>query len=140
MEARHQDDAEKAIERAQHEEAGEQRVAPGPLGLLALQPERIAGSVPLLMVGQRDQAAELSGQRGEERLVGHGQEERLVVDLRPVRNLESMLGHEFRMRVIKVNKRRGNIVLSRKAVLEVENAAPFVTGGVTIETAIERTA
>jgi len=45
-----------------------------------------------------------------------------LVDVRPVRNLESMLGHEFRMRVIKVNKRRGNIVLSRKAVLEVENA------------------
>jgi small subunit ribosomal protein S1 len=45
-----------------------------------------------------------------------------LVDVRPVRNLESMLGQEFRMRVIKVNKRRGNIVLSRKAVLEVENA------------------
>ncbi len=45
-----------------------------------------------------------------------------LVDVRPVRNLESMLGEEFRMRVIKVNKRRGNIVLSRKAVLEVENA------------------
>jgi small subunit ribosomal protein S1 len=46
-----------------------------------------------------------------------------LVDVRPVRNLESMIGQEFRMRVIKVNKRRGNIVLSRKAVLEVENAA-----------------
>ncbi|NIV48369.1 MAG: S1 RNA-binding domain-containing protein, partial [Gammaproteobacteria bacterium] len=45
-----------------------------------------------------------------------------LVDVRPVRNLESLIGHEFRMRVIKVNKRRGNIVLSRKAVLEVENA------------------
>jgi small subunit ribosomal protein S1 len=45
-----------------------------------------------------------------------------LVDVRPVRNLESMRGLEFRMRVIKVNKRRGNIVLSRKAVLEVENA------------------
>jgi len=46
-----------------------------------------------------------------------------LVDVRPVRNLESLLGQEFRMRVIKVNKRRGNIVLSRKSVLEVENAA-----------------
>jgi len=45
-----------------------------------------------------------------------------LVDVRPVRNLESLIGHEYRMRVIKVNKRRGNIVLSRKAVLEVENA------------------
>ena len=46
-----------------------------------------------------------------------------LVDVRPVRNLESLIGHEYRMRVIKVNKRRGNIVLSRKAVLEIENAA-----------------
>ncbi len=45
-----------------------------------------------------------------------------LVDVRPVRNLESLRGEEFRMRVIKVNKRRGNIVLSRKAVLEEENA------------------
>ena len=45
-----------------------------------------------------------------------------LVDVRPVRNLESMRGQEFRMRVIKVNKRRGNIVLSRKALLEEENA------------------
>ncbi|HXV76297.1 MAG TPA: 30S ribosomal protein S1 [Candidatus Polarisedimenticolaceae bacterium] len=45
-----------------------------------------------------------------------------LVDVRPIRNLESLIGHEYRMRVIKVNKRRGNIVLSRKAVLEIENA------------------
>ena len=40
------------------------------------------------------------------------------VDLHPVRNLDSLRGEELEMRVIKVNKRRGNIVLSRKAVLE----------------------
>jgi small subunit ribosomal protein S1 len=45
-----------------------------------------------------------------------------LVDVRPVRNLETMIGLHSPMRVIKVNKRRGNIVLSRKAVLEVENA------------------
>jgi len=44
------------------------------------------------------------------------------VDVRPVRNLDSLKGQEFRMRVIKVNKKRGNIVLSRKVVLEEENA------------------
>src|SRR6186713_2469984 len=44
------------------------------------------------------------------------------VDMRPVRNLDSLRGQELRMRVIKVNKKRGNIVLSRKAVLEEENA------------------
>lgn len=40
------------------------------------------------------------------------------VDLRPVRNLDSLKGEELAMKVIKVNKKRGNIVLSRKAVLE----------------------
>jgi small subunit ribosomal protein S1 len=45
------------------------------------------------------------------------------VDVRPVRNLDSLKGQELRMRVIKVNKKRGNIVLSRKAVLEEENAS-----------------
>jgi small subunit ribosomal protein S1 len=45
-----------------------------------------------------------------------------LVDSRPVRHLESFIGQEFRMKVIKVNKRRGNIVLSRKAILDVENA------------------
>ena len=44
------------------------------------------------------------------------------VDVRPVRNLDAMRGQELRMRVIKVNKKRGNIVLSRKVLLEEENA------------------
>ena len=45
-----------------------------------------------------------------------------LVDIRPVRNLDAMKGKELQMRVIKVNRKRGNIVLSRKAVLEEENA------------------
>ncbi len=45
-----------------------------------------------------------------------------LVDVRPLRNLDSLRGQTFKMRVIKVNKRRGNIVLSRKAVLDEENA------------------
>ncbi len=45
-----------------------------------------------------------------------------LVDIRPVRNLDALKGQQFKMRVIKVNKRRGNIVLSRKAVLDEENA------------------
>lgn len=40
------------------------------------------------------------------------------VDMHPVRNLDSFRGEAIEVRVIKVNKRRGNIVLSRKAVLE----------------------
>ncbi len=40
------------------------------------------------------------------------------VDIRPVRNLDSFRNKELEVRVLKVNKKRGNIVLSRKAVLE----------------------
>jgi small subunit ribosomal protein S1 len=42
------------------------------------------------------------------------------VDLRPVKNLASMLGQIIRAKVIKLNRRRGNVVLSRRAVLEEE--------------------
>jgi small subunit ribosomal protein S1 len=44
------------------------------------------------------------------------------VDVRPVRNLDSLRGQELEMRVIKVNKKRGNIVLSRKVVMEEQLA------------------
>jgi len=44
------------------------------------------------------------------------------VDIRPVRNLESMVGEEIRVKVIKLNKRRANVVVSRKIVLEAERA------------------
>jgi small subunit ribosomal protein S1 len=40
------------------------------------------------------------------------------VDIRPVRNLDSFRNKEIEIRVLKVNKKRGNIVLSRKVVLE----------------------
>jgi small subunit ribosomal protein S1 len=40
------------------------------------------------------------------------------VDVRPVRNLDSFRNKEIEVRVLKVNKKRGNIVLSRKSVLE----------------------
>ena len=42
------------------------------------------------------------------------------VDLRPVRNLEQLLGEKLEFKIIKFNKRRGNIVLSRRALLETE--------------------
>ncbi len=40
------------------------------------------------------------------------------VDLRPVRNLDGMKGQEIEVRIIKLNKKRGNIVVSRKQLLE----------------------
>ena len=42
------------------------------------------------------------------------------VDLRPVKNLASMVGQGIRAKVIKLNRRRGNVVLSRRALLEEE--------------------
>ncbi|MCA9531410.1 MAG: 30S ribosomal protein S1 [Myxococcales bacterium] len=42
------------------------------------------------------------------------------VDLRPVRNLDKLLGQTFDFKVIKFNKKRGNIVLSRRVLLERE--------------------
>jgi small subunit ribosomal protein S1 len=42
------------------------------------------------------------------------------VDLRPVRNLDRMIGEGHKFKIIKFNKRRGNIVLSRRALLETE--------------------
>jgi len=44
------------------------------------------------------------------------------VDLRPVRNLDGMKGHDIEVRIIKLNKKRGNIVASRKQLLEEEQA------------------
>lgn len=42
------------------------------------------------------------------------------LDIRPVRNLDTFLGQEVRVRIIKLNKKRGNIVVSRKVVLQEE--------------------
>ena len=42
------------------------------------------------------------------------------VDLRPVRNLDRIIGETHNFKIIKFNQRRGNIVLSRRALLETE--------------------
>jgi len=46
-----------------------------------------------------------------------------LVDTKPVKNLDFLRGKEFEFKVISVDKKRGNIVLSRKAVIEVEQEA-----------------
>ncbi|MCX6126745.1 MAG: 30S ribosomal protein S1, partial [Proteobacteria bacterium] len=40
------------------------------------------------------------------------------VDLRPVRNLDKLIGGKLQFKIIKFNKKRGNIVLSRRVLLE----------------------
>ncbi len=62
--------------------------------------ERIKGGVTIDILGAR---AFLPGSQ---------------VDLRPVRNLEALKGQEIEVRIIKLNKKRGNIVASRKQLLE----------------------
>ncbi len=42
------------------------------------------------------------------------------VDLRPVRNLDKLLGEDFDFKILKFNQKRGNIVLSRRVLLEVD--------------------
>ena len=41
-------------------------------------------------------------------------------DLRPIRNLDEMVGKTFNFKVLKYNRKRSNIVLSRRALLEQE--------------------
>ena len=42
------------------------------------------------------------------------------VDLRPVRNLDDVVGKTFDFKILKYNKKRNNIVLSRRVILEKE--------------------
>ena len=42
------------------------------------------------------------------------------VDLRPIRNLDKLIGEKFEFKVLKFNQKRGNIVLSRRALLELD--------------------
>src|ERR1700684_1872392 len=42
------------------------------------------------------------------------------LEIRPVRNLDGYIGQQIEVRVIKLNKKRGNVVVSRKELLEEE--------------------
>lgn len=42
------------------------------------------------------------------------------IDLRPIKNLDRLIGERYEFRIIKMNKKRGNIVLSRRVILEEE--------------------
>jgi len=41
-------------------------------------------------------------------------------DLRPIRNLDEMVGKTYTFKILKYNRKRSNIVLSRRAILEAE--------------------
>ncbi len=44
-------------------------------------------------------------------------------DLRPIRNLDEMVGNTFDFKILKYNRKRSNIVLSRRVILEQEREA-----------------
>ena len=44
-------------------------------------------------------------------------------DLRPTQNLDGLVGQEIPVRITKLNRRRGNVVVSRRALLEEEQQA-----------------
>jgi small subunit ribosomal protein S1 len=42
------------------------------------------------------------------------------IDLHPIRDLDSLVGKELDLKILKYNKRRNNIIVSRRAILEAE--------------------
>ncbi len=42
------------------------------------------------------------------------------IDTQPIRDLDQLLNNEIRVKIIKLNRKRGNIVVSRRAILEQE--------------------
>lgn len=44
------------------------------------------------------------------------------IDLKPIKDFDTLIGTEHDFKILKYNKRRGNIVLSRRAILEAERA------------------
>jgi small subunit ribosomal protein S1 len=43
-----------------------------------------------------------------------------LIDTKPVKNLDALRGHEYKFKIVSFDKKRNNIVLSRRAILEVE--------------------
>ena len=53
-----------------------------------------------------------------------------LIDTKPVKNLDALRGHELKFKIVSFDKKRSNIVLSRRAIVEVEqSAAKQVTFG-----------
>src|SRR4051812_15419657 len=46
-----------------------------------------------------------------------------LIDTKPVKNLDALRGHEYNFKIVSFDKKRNNVVLSRRAILEVEQAA-----------------
>src|SRR5215212_8332031 len=46
-----------------------------------------------------------------------------LIDTKPVKNLDALKGHEMKFKIVSFDKKRSNVVLSRRAIVEVEQAA-----------------
>src|SRR5437763_4587658 len=46
-----------------------------------------------------------------------------LIDTKPVKNLDALRGHEYKFKIVSFDKKRKNSVLSRRAIMEVEQAA-----------------
>jgi small subunit ribosomal protein S1 len=46
-----------------------------------------------------------------------------LIDTKPVKNLDSMRGQELKFKIVSFDKKRNNVVLSRRAIVEVEQEA-----------------
>ncbi len=46
-----------------------------------------------------------------------------LIDTKPVKNLDALRGHEYKFKIVSFDKKRNNIVLSRRAIVEVEHVA-----------------
>jgi small subunit ribosomal protein S1 len=45
-----------------------------------------------------------------------------LIDTKPVKNLDALRGHEMKFKIVSFDKKRSNVVLSRRAIVEVEQA------------------
>jgi len=45
-----------------------------------------------------------------------------LIDTKPVKNLDSLRGHEYKFKIVSFDKKRTNVVLSRRAIVEAEHA------------------
>lgn len=46
-----------------------------------------------------------------------------LIDTKPVKNLDALRGHEMKFKIVSFDKKRSNVVLSRRAIMEVAQAA-----------------
>lgn len=45
-----------------------------------------------------------------------------LIDTKPIKNLDALRGHEYKFKIVSFDKKRSNVVLSRRAIVEVEQA------------------